>query len=128
VSGGGSVGSAAGTEQSRTIRSRPAGVERTVDTERVRHPDRHRTRRARTEDEPVIAGDDGQRPVQNDVALVLHMGVPRWRGAVREQELDQREAIPDRLAGQTHDGEGAEKPQRLALPRRGPHSRHESPP
>ena len=119
----------AGTEPSRTSRSSPARRAQNeharslaVDAERVRNPHRHErsaTRcRARSARSPAWIVS---RPSSDDVTLVLRMGVQRWRGPLREEELDQREAA---VAGLTGHGDrsracrrtSAARPHRL-LPR-----------
>ena len=65
--------------------------------------------------DPRIAGLHDELTVDDDVALVLWVGMPRRRGAAGEQELDQRVAAVDRLAGHANGRERPEEPQLLAL-------------
>ena len=79
--------------------------------------DSHRDGRcsAGSELKAPLAGLHRELPVDDDVALILGVGVARRRGAAWKEKLDQRVAAADRLTGHANRCERPDEPQLLAL-------------
>jgi hypothetical protein len=123
ASGGGSVGTLAGTAPSRTMRSSPARAEHehqrclAVYPKGVRYPHRDDSGCTGLKLETLLAGLNRESSLQHDVALVLGMGVKRRRGMVRKQELNQCKTPARCVARQLDRCQCSQELEPLAVPR-----------
>ena len=122
ASGGGNVAAPARIDPSRTSRLEPRGRAENqharrvaVDAESVRDAHRDDGGSADFEGEAPLTGLHGESAVEDDVALILWVGVPGRRSEPRKEELDQRKSSVNHFAGHADRCKRPEEPTLLAV-------------